>query len=256
MKILPKRKANKEADEGRMTLVEHLGELRGRLLKAVIAIAVGGVIAWIFYPQIYDFLVAPYRNQCEVSGNSLIDCGQLAITDPLEGFSVRIKVTGYAGIALAMPVVLWQLWRFVTPGLYPHEKRYAIPFVASSLVLFALGASIAYWTLPKALEFLGNIGGEDLVQLYSPLKYFQLVTYMMLAFGAGFEFPIILVFLEMAGLLSTVTLRAWRRYAIVVIFVIVAVVTPSGDPYSLLALSVPMCLFYEAAIIVGRILGK
>jgi sec-independent protein translocase protein TatC len=178
------------------------------------------------------------------------------VTDPLEGFAVRVKVTGYVGIALAMPVILWQLWRFITPGLYSHERRLALPFVASTLLLFALGAGIAYWTMPKALQFLGNIGGKDLVQIYSPTKYFQLITYMMLAFGAGFEFPIILVFLQMAGILTSAQLRSWRRYAVVVIFVVVAVATPSGDPYSLFALSVPMCLFYEGSIVVGRIMGK
>jgi sec-independent protein translocase protein TatC len=233
-----------------MTLLEHLGELRDRLIKSVLAVAIGAVVAWIFYHRIFDFLIEPYCNTVSEQ-----DCTLLQ-TDPLEGFSVRLKVTGYAGIALAMPVILWQLWRFVTPGLYAHEKKYAIPFVMSALVLFALGAGIAYWTLPKALSFLGSIGGDNLTQLYSPGKYFQLITYMMLAFGVGFEFPIVLVFLEMAGILSSTQLRSWRRYAIVIVFVIVAVVTPSGDPYSLFALALPMCLFYEGSILVGRILGK
>jgi sec-independent protein translocase protein TatC len=252
---LRSKSAEPAAPEGRMNLMEHLSELRSRLIKSVLAIVIGAALAWILYPQIFDFLLHPYHSQCLHSAKDPTSCS-LFVTDPLEGFAVRVKVTGYVGIALAMPVILWQLWRFITPGLYSHERRLALPFVASTLLLFALGAGIAYWTMPKALQFLGNIGGKDLVQIYSPTKYFQLITYMMLAFGAGFEFPIILVFLQMAGILTSAQLRSWRRYAVVVIFVVVAVATPSGDPYSLFALSVPMCLFYEGSIVVGRIMGK
>jgi sec-independent protein translocase protein TatC len=155
-----------------------------------------------------------------------------------------------------MPVILWQIWQFVTPGLYPHERRYAVPFVVSALVLFVLGAGLAYYTLPRALEFLVDIGGDNLITAFAPGKYFQLITYMMLAFGIGFEFPIVLIFLQLAGILETDTLRKGRRFAIVGILVLVAVITPSGDPISMLMLSVPMIIFYEVAIIVGRILTK
>jgi sec-independent protein translocase protein TatC len=142
----------------------------------------------------------------------------------------------------------------VTPGLYPHERRYAIPFVVSALALFVLGAGLAYYTLPRALEFLVDIGGDNLITAFAPGKYFQLITYMMLAFGIGFEFPIVLIFLQLAGILETDTLRKGRRFAIVGILVLVAVITPSGDPISMLMLSVPMIIFYEVAIIIGRIL--
>lgn len=242
------RSAKSSPSEG-MTLVEHLIELRRRIIIGVIAIAVGMVVVTFFYDALFDWLLRPY---CEVSDE---ECGLLQV-DPLEGFAVRLKVTGYAGIAVAMPVLLWQTWRFVSPGLYENEKRYAIPFVATALVLFVLGAGLAYWTLPRALDFLGSIGGENLEQFYSPSKYFQLITYMMLAFGVGFEFPILLVFLQLAGVLETDTLRRGRRYAVVGIVILVAVITPSGDPYSLLALSVPMALFYEGAIIIGKVLGR
>jgi sec-independent protein translocase protein TatC len=231
-----------------MTLVEHLIELRRRLIISVIAVAAGMVVVTFFYDALFDWLLRPY---CEISD----ECGLLQ-TDPLEGFAVRIKVTGYAGVAVAMPVLLWQLWRFVSPGLYENEKRYAIPFVATALALFVTGAGLAYWTLPRALDFLGTIGGENLTQFYSPNSYFQLITYMMVAFGIGFEFPILLVFLQLAGILDTDTLRRGRRYAIVLITILVAVITPSGDPYSLLALTVPMVLFYELAIIIGRVINK
>lgn len=233
----------------RMTLVEHLAELRSRLFKAVIAVVVGGVICWIFYPQILDFLVQPY---CDIAGG---DC-QLYVTDPLEGFKTRLQISGYGGIALAMPVILWQVWRFITPGLYKHERRYAVPFVASAVTLFAMGAALAFWTLPKALGFLIDIGGSDLQEIYSPTKYLTLIVYMMLAFGIGFEFPILLVFLQMAGLVTPEQLASFRRWAIVIIFILVAVLTPSGDPYSQIVLSVPMVLFYEAAIIIGKLMRR
>lgn len=236
-------------DEERMTLVEHLTELRSRLFKCVIAVVLGAVVAWWFYNPILEFLVHPY---CEIQGG---DCS-LFVTDPLEGFKTRLQIAGYGGIALAMPVILWQLWRFITPGLYKHERRYAIPFVASAVTLFALGAALAFWTLPKALGFLIDIGGSELREIYSPVKYLTLILYMMLAFGVGFEFPILLVFLQMAGIVTPEQLASWRRWAIVTIFVLVAVLTPSGDPYSQIVLSVPLVIFYELAILVGKLMRR
>jgi sec-independent protein translocase protein TatC len=237
-----------------MTLVEHLTELRTRLIICVVAVAVGMLIAFVAYEWILDFLIRPYRDIAN-DQNSLTG-GDLLLTDPLEGFGVRMKTSAYAGIGLAMPVILWQLWRFVTPGLYPHERRYAVPFVVSALVLFVLGAGLAYYTLPRALEFLVDIAGSDFVTAFSSGKYFSLITYMMLAFGIGFEFPIVLIFLQMAGVLETDTLRRGRRFAIVGICILVAVITPSGDPISMLMLSVPMVIFYEIAIIIGSIITK
>jgi len=241
-----------EGADGRMSMLDHLFELRDRLIKCVVAVAVGGVAAWFLYPQIFDLLLDPY---CRLQGSSPDDC-LLLQTEPLEGFSVRLKIAGYGGIALAMPVLLWQIWRFVTPGLYSHEKKWAYPFVASALVLFLLGAGLAYYSLTPALEFLVNVGGEGLNQEFRPAPYFELITYMMLAFGVGFEFPIVLIFLQLAGILSAATLRRNRRYAVVAIVVIVAVITPSGDPYTLAILSIPMYLFFEASIVIGTLLTR
>ena len=238
-------------DDGRMTLVEHLGELRSRLVKCVIAVGLGMVVGFVAYNSIFDVLVEPYADV--TAANSPFG-DQLLQTDPLEGFTIRMQVSVYTGIALAMPVLLWQIWRFVTPGLYAHERRYAIPFVAAALTLFVAGAGLAYLTLPQALDFLDSIGGDDLVSAYSPGKYLKLVTYMMLAFGIGFEFPIMLVALQLVGVLEPSSLAKVRRYAIVGITILVAVITPSGDPISMLVLSVPMVLFYEASIIIGRVL--
>lgn len=238
--------------DGRMPLLEHLVELRNRIIKVVVAVVAGALVAWTLYPQIFDILLDPY---CDLQGASVEECSLLQ-TEPLEGFSVRLKVAGYGGIALAMPVILWQLWRFITPALYAHEKKYAIPFVVSALVLFVLGAALAYYTLPRAIDFLTTIGGEGLEERFRPAPYFQLVTYMMLAFGIGFEFPIVLIFLQLAGIVTTRNLRDMRRYAIVGIVIMVAVITPSGDPYSLAILSIPMYLFYEMSIVIGTLLTR
>ncbi len=235
-------------DEG-MTLIEHLTELRRRLVKAVIALAIGGVIGFLLYSPVLRILQAPY---CEIQPEG---CAFI-VTDPLQSFSVRLKVSAYVGLLIALPVVLWQLWRFITPGLYDKEKRYAIPFVASSVVLFFLGSGLALWTFPNALKFLNEIGGVELQAMYTPDKYLSLITFMMLAFGVGFEFPIVLVFLQMAGALTWQRLASWRRWAVVGIFVVVSVITPSGDPFTLFALSLPMILFYEISILMGRFVIK
>lgn len=243
------------SDEARMSLIEHLTELRDRLIKIVLAIAFGVLIAFLLYNRIFHLLIGPYEHIAN-SDNSLTG-GKLLQVDPLEGFGIRMKLAAYGGIAIAMPVILWQVWRFITPGLYAHERRYAVAFVSSALVLFIMGATLAFLTLPQALKWLVSIGGaNNFVTAFAPAKYFTLITYMMLAFGLGFEFPIILVFLQLVGVLTVATLRRFRRYAVVGITVVVAIITPSGDPISMLMLSVPMVLFYEAAIIVGRLIER
>ena len=246
--------AERASPEQGMTLVEHLTELRTRLIISVVAVAIGVLAGFILYQQIFDILIQPYKDIA--ANHQTLTGGRLLQTDPLEGFSIRMRTSLYAGIAFAMPVLLWQIWRFVSPGLYANEKRYAVPFVVSALVLFVLGATLAYFTLPRAFDFLINIGGEGFVTGYTAGKYFKLVTYMMLAFGIGFEFPIVLIFFQMAGIVETDTLRRARRFAIVGICILVAVITPSGDPISMLMLSVPMVIFYELAILIGSFIGK
>jgi sec-independent protein translocase protein TatC len=236
-----------KADEP-MTLVGHLTELRNRIVISLIAVAVGGIAGFLLYEPVLEILQNPY---CEISERCTF-----IVTDPLESFSIRLKVSAYLGLLFASPVVFYQLWRFITPGLHPHEQKYAVPFVMSAVTLFVLGAALALWTFPQALKFLNGIGGDSIEPFYSPGKYISLVTFMMLSFGIGFEFPIVLVFLQLAGIVGWRRLSSWRRYAIVVIFVIDAVITPSADPVSLLALAIPMCLFYELAILVGRFVIK
>jgi sec-independent protein translocase protein TatC len=236
---------------GHMTVVEHLTELRKRLMIVIAAIAVGAVIGFIVYNPVLSFLKHPYCASLP-KGRAC----SLYLQDPLEGFAVRLKVAGYTGLFLAFPVIVWQLWRFVTPGLHPKEKRYAIPFVLVSIVLFVAGAAVAYLTFTQALRFLQSVGGSDFQQIYSPGKYLRLVMLMFLAFGLAFEFPVLLVFLELAGVLHSGQLRKWRRPAAVIILIVAAVITPSQDPWSLMAMAVPMYIFYEASILIGRLLKK
>lgn len=242
-----------------MTLTEHLRELRRRLIVSVLAAIVAGVVAFAFYNDIYAVLVHPYcisLRARHLAHPSLPSTCDLFVTAPLQGFSIRLKVATYGGIFLASPVILWEIWRFITPGLNPKEKRYAIPFIASSIVLFSFGATVAYLVSSKALGFLGAIGGDHLTQIYSPASYLGFILLLMAAFGIAFELPVILVCLEIAGIVTPAKLSSWRRKAIVIIFAVAAVFIPSSDPFSLFAMAIPMCLFYEGAIVVGKIVHR
>jgi sec-independent protein translocase protein TatC len=234
-----------------MTLAGHLSELRRRVIISVLAVGAGAIVAFALYQSILSFFVAPY---CHVvpSGQS---CA-LYVTGPLDGLSIRFRIAAWGGVVLALPVLLWQLWRFVTPGLHGHEKRYAIPFVGASLAFFALGGGIAWISFPHALRWLSSIGGPSLHSIYDPSAYLRLIVLLMVVFGIAFEFPVLLVALQAAGVVRPATLAARRRWAIVAVFGFAAVATPSSDPFSMLVLAVPLCLFYELSILVGRLLRR
>jgi sec-independent protein translocase protein TatC len=243
-----------EREGADMTLADHLRELRYRLLLCVGSVALLMIPAWFLYPWFIDILNEPYCSAL-ISRNPEANCDFL-VTNILDPFSLRLKVAGYGGLFLAMPVLLWQLWRFIAPGLYRRERRYAIAFVGTSLVLFVLGAGVAYLTLSKAVEFLVQIGGPDIDIRSGPNEFVRLSLFMMLAFGLGFEFPIVLVALQMLGVVTPQQLSSWRRQVVLVIVVLAAAITPSGDPFSLAALAVPMYLFYELSVLLGRLLVR
>ena len=231
-----------------MSIGAHLAELRRRVVVVGITLAATCTAGFVAYPHILHWLQAPY---CSVSPHC-----SLYVTGPLDGLSLRIHVATYAGAFLASPVILWQAWRFVTPGLHHNEKRYVVPFVAVSIVLFAAGAALALVSLPHALRFLGTVGGPSLQQIYDPNKYVGLVMALMAVFGLTFEFPVVLVALELAGVLTPARLASWRRWAIVLIVTGAAVIVPSGDPFSMLALAVPLYVFYEISIVIGKLLRR
>jgi sec-independent protein translocase protein TatC len=258
MRLIPRTRRRRDPD-GSMTVVDHLEELRKRLVICLIAVAVGAIAGWALYPLVFKLLIHSYKQACEAlppHNKPPIPCDTLVAQSILEPFIVRLKVSVFTGFAIALPVVLFQLWRFVTPGLTRNERRMAIPFVASSVVLFSLGATFAYLTLPKGLHFLLGFAGQSLVVLPSATKYFSFVMLLVLAFGISFEFPLLLISLAWVRVVPSTRLRKWRRYAILIITVFAAVITPSQDPYTQLAMMVPMIVFYELAIVVARLLKR
>jgi len=237
-----------------MSLADHLRELRYRLVVSVLAVVVLMIPAWFLYPWLIDVLNEPYCDAL-LSADPGADCNFL-VTNLLDPFSLRLKVAGYGGLFMAMPVILWQLWRFIAPGLYRRERRYALAFTLTSLTLFASGAGVAYVTLSKAVDFLVRIGGSDIDIRSGPVEFVRLSLFMMLAFGVGFLFPVVLVALQMIGVVSPQQLSRWRRHTILAVVVIAAAITPSGDPFTLAALSVPMYLFYEISLLIGRLVVR
>jgi sec-independent protein translocase protein TatC len=239
--------------DDQMTLTEHLAELRSRIIRSLLAVILGIIILLAFYDKVLRWMWQPYRDLCTKKPNLQCD---LYFLGPLEGFTTRLSICTYGGIILALPVLLWQIWRFVVPALHAKEKRYAIPFVTSSVLLFLLGGAVAYWTLTPALDFLIGWSGADVKAAFQISKYVSLFGLMVAAFGITFEFPVLLVFLQLVGVLTPQTLKKHWRYAIVIIFVIAAVITPSGDPYSMMALAIPMSVFYVISIVIGLFIQK
>ena len=230
--------------------MDHLAELRNRILISALAVTIAAIVMFFFSNAVIAFLVTYYKDATHGKRNALV------FTGPVDGFITRLKVATYGGIVLALPVWLYQLWRFITPGLNPKERKYAIPFVLASVLLFIMGAAVAFLTLEPALKFLIQVGGPSQSPLFTSDRYLTLVSLMVVAFGVSFEFPVVLVFLLIAGVLKTSQLRHFRRWAIVLIVTFAAVITPSQDPYSLFFMAVPMYIFYEASIIIGRILKR
>ena len=233
-----------------MSLMDHLRELRNRLFKMALAVLVCGVVVFFFYEQVYDFATRPY---CKAIGDSAQDTCKLLFLDLTSPFALKLRISTYVGILLALPVIFWQLWRFIAPGLYKSEKRYAVVFVVSSVILFGLGAALAYYSLPSIFEWLINQAGDAEIQSQAE-KYFSLLALMVAAFGLSFEFPLLLIDLQLVGILKPAQLAKVRRQAICGIVFVVAIVTPGGDPISLFALSIPLCLFYEASIWIARLM--
>ena len=241
-----------------MTVMEHLEELRRRIVICMIAITAGAVLGWFLYPWFIHLVQRPYCdyvNGLPAASRPPAGCNFVA-TSLLAPMLVKIKIVVYLGLAIALPVLLYQLWAFIVPGLDDREKKMVVPFMASSVVLFALGALVAYATLPKGINFLLGFAGSSVVPLLSFDHYVGFFVLVLLAFGVSFLFPVMLVFLQLVGVLKSTQLRQVRRFAILGIAIFAAVITPSSDPYTMLAMMIPMVMFYEAAIIIGRLLKR
>jgi sec-independent protein translocase protein TatC len=237
-----------------MTMMEHLGELRTRIVISAIAFVVMSSVAFIFYEPILSFFREPL---CEVPAEALGPNGcRLTFFRVTEGFLFRLKMTALVGLALASPVWLYQLYAFIVPALTPKEKRYTWPFIVSSVTLFIIGAGLAYLALPTGVRILLTIAGEDLSPLLGAGDYLNFVGFMLLGFGVAFEMPLILLFLGLADIISIDQLRRQRRVAIVAIALLSAIVTPSQDPYTMLMLAIPLYGLYELTILVLRLMKK
>ena len=230
-------------------MAEHLAEARLRFMICTAALLVFGTVAFVFYPQILHVLQEPY---CRATPKH---CVFLA-TNPLDGLTLRIKIGFFGGFIISLPILLWETWRFITPGLKARERRYALPFVLSSLTFFCGGVVLAYFIFTRAIAWLESIGGHTLINEYNPNQYLSLFVLMMVIFGLTFEFPVVLVALELAGLVTPKTLLRGWRYALITITVFSAIITPSSDPFSMLALAIPLAVFYFMSIGVGKLLKK
>ncbi|MEX0989774.1 MAG: twin-arginine translocase subunit TatC [Actinomycetota bacterium] len=262
MSIIPKilRRPTRPRD-GSMTLIQHLEELRHRLVLAFGAIFLGAIAGWFLYPPVIRLLQDPYcqtitalptENRPDFGGDG---CA-FVFNGAVDGALLKFKVVIFLGLIIALPIVLYQLWKFIVPGLTKRERRMSVPFIGSATALFLFGVFLAYVTLPKALEFLLGFAGEGFVPLLTGDKYLSFFIFVSLSFGLAFEFPILLIFLTSVGVLTSRQLRDARRYAVLGIAVFAAVLTPSQDPYTMLGMMIPMVIFYEVAIIVARLMKR
>ena len=229
-----------------MSLREHLSELRHRLLWSIGAVIVGAILGYVFSDHLLQLLETPYCSLPEKI-RGVGDC-QLFFLHPLDAFSVKINLALVTGLILSSPVWLYQLWAFVAPGLRSKERRWGIAFVASSIALFALGATFAFLVLHPALDFLLGALGPHVKSLLGVEQYLGFLGTLLLIFGASFEFPLLLVLLNFSGILPFTRLQSFWRATVVGVFAFAAVATPSQDPLSMLALAVPMCALYAGAL--------
>jgi sec-independent protein translocase protein TatC len=228
--------------------LDHLDELRSRVIKSLIALVIGTIIAFIFYEEILAILTYPY--------DVAVPDRDLAYFRPSEAFSLAMRLSLFGGVILASPVILYQAWRFVAPALTRREKRWAIPVTTVFVSLFLAGMVVGYWTLPRALEFLLGFGEDSLEPVIGAEFYLSFAMRFLLAFGISFEFPVFIFAAAAFGAVTSEQLRGSRRWAVLAIVIFAAVITPSGDPLTLMMLAVPMYILFEVAILAVRFILK
>jgi sec-independent protein translocase protein TatC len=237
--------------EARMPLLEHVLELRNRLMVAALAILAGTVLMWFFFNPVWDFLKQPYCHLPETHRFSANHECTLVVTGIFEGFYVRLKVSVILGIIVSSPIWLYQLWAFVVPAMRRKERRWTLAFLGAAVPLFGAGGVLAYVTLSKGLAFFLGVNAHNVFALITVSSYLAFALMMLLVFGISFEFPLVVVLLNFMGVLSYRRLRSWWRPMVLGIFVFAAVATPSQDPFTMSALAVPMCLLYWVAVAVA-----
>lgn len=243
-----------------MTIMEHLHELRNRLFVALCAIACGGVLGFVWWgvapfgwPSLGDLLTGPY---CALPPTLRLTPNpgrcQLLQTAPFEVFTLRMQVGVAAGAVLTAPIWIYQIWAFITPGLYAKERKFALTFVGTASVLFAAGAVLAYYVVPTGLSFLANLGGGQFITALTGQSYVSFLLTMLAVFGLTFELPLLVVMLNRVGVLPYAKLRRWQRGILFGLFVVAAVATPGNDPISMLALAGALIVLFEASVLIAR----
>ena len=243
-----------------MTIMEHLHELRNRLFVALCAIAFGGALGFVWWgvspfglPSLGDLLTGPY---CALPPTLRLTPNpgrcQLLQTAPFEVFTLRMQVGVAAGAVLTAPIWIYQIWAFITPGLYTKERKFALTFVGTASVLFAGGAVLAYYVVPTGLSFLANLGGGQFITALTGQSYVSFLLTMLAVFGLTFELPLLVVMLNRVGVLPYEKLRRWQRGILFGLFVVAAVATPGNDPISMLALAGALVVLFEASVLIAR----
>ncbi|GAA2519470.1 twin-arginine translocase subunit TatC [Streptomyces gobitricini] len=250
LKSARKREKN---DEGRMPLVDHLRELRNRLLKSVIAVAVAVIVAAFFQKDIFEFLMRPILESVGCANGQLVTkdgrpCADMTTNGLLSPFTIALKVALMAGVLVATPVWLYQLWAFVAPGLHQKEKRYALGFAVIGVPLFVLGAYVAYTILPQTAEIMLSFTPDGAKNLLPLDDYLDLITRMVVVFGLAFELPLLLILLNFTGVLTGRRMLHWWRGMIIGLTAFAAIATPGGDPLSMILLAGPLAVLYFIAV--------
>jgi sec-independent protein translocase protein TatC len=243
------------APGGTMPLMGHLRELRTRLVRAVLAIVVGTVIAWIFYEPILDFLTQPYNDVRPILRDEGIDT-DIVVTGIGGAFQFQLKISLVVGLLISSPVWLWQIWGFVLPALHRHEKRWALLLTATGAPLFVGGAALAYIVLPKAMEVLIGFVPDGFGSLVTGAEYFDFIIRMMLVFGIAAEIPLIVVVLNRIGAVSAAQLARARPWTVIGIFIFAAIATPTTDPLTMLFLAAPMVVLYLISEIIAKLTDR